>query len=88
MYSTLENLYFSVVRNLGFTSMMKLLTSSTIGYSSLLMMPVHRSISGFHKVRRCMFLAARIKLAAATSEGLYFKRLASRRAISYRYCAK
>jgi hypothetical protein len=33
-------------------------------------------------------LDARIKLAAAISDGLYFKRLASSREISCKYCAK
>jgi hypothetical protein len=35
-----------------------------------------------------MALVARMKAAAAISEGLCFKRKASKREISHRYCAK
>ena len=83
IYSAFENLYFNVVKNLGFTSTTKLLTSSTTTYKSDSNIDVLYSISLF-QVIVCFFkpLAARIKLAAAISEALYFSKLASSKAIS------
>lgn len=82
MYSCFVNLYFKVVRNLGFTSKANDLTSSTMGarYSSF--MSVAISISLFQALIFLIFLAERIKDAAAISLGLYLSKEASKRAIS------
>lgn len=88
MYSGFWNLYLSVERNLGLTSMANCLTSSMASFRSFSLYPVHFSISEFHALIFLMALVARMKAAAAISEGLCFKRKASKREISHRYCAK
>ena len=88
MYSGFWNLYLSVERNLGLTSMANCLTSSMASFRSFSLYPVHFSISEFHALIFLMAVVARMKAAAALSEGLCFKRKASKREISHRYCAK
>lgn len=88
LYSCLENLYFSVVRNFGFTSRAKLLTSSTMGCRCSSVYPEAYSISRFQMWIFLMHLEARIRAAAAISDGLYCRSEASRRAISCKYCAR
>ena len=88
MYSGFWNLYLSVERNLGLTSMANCLTSSMASFRSFSLYPVHFSISEFHALIFLMALVERMKAAAAISDGLCFKRKASRREISQRYCAK
>jgi hypothetical protein len=88
MYSGFWNLYLSVERNLGLTSMANYLTSSMASFRSFSLYPVHFSISEFHALIFLMALVERMKAAAAISDGLCFKRKASRREISQRYCAK
>ena len=82
LYSCLENLYFRVVRNLGLTSRMKPLTSSAMGLRCSSLYYVAFSISLFQTLTFLRLLAANIKAAAASSEALYFRRDASKRAIS------
>ena len=88
MYSGFWNLYLSVERNLGLTSMANCLTSSMASFRSFSLYPVHFSISEFHALIFLMALVARMKAAAAISDGLCFKRKASKREISHKYCAK
>ena len=68
--------------------MMKHLTSSTIFCNFSQLMPVWSSISADQSCILCKFLPASTRLAAASSDGLYIRRDASNKAISYRYCAK
>ena len=82
LYSCFENLYFSVVRNLGFTSSTKPLTSSAIGCRCSSVYSVALSISLFHTLTFLMALVARISDAAASSLELYLSSEASRSAIS------
>jgi len=88
-YSCLPNLYFRVVKNLGLTSITNPFRSSTTVAKSESSIPVLFSISLFH-VLVAFFnpRAERIKLAAAISDGLYFRRLASSKEISWMYWAK
>jgi hypothetical protein len=79
-------LYFNVVKNLGFTSTTKPLTSSTTAYKSMSSICVDFSISLFQTLTPFLSpLHARIKLAAAISDGLYLSKLASSKEISWMY---
>ena len=88
IYSYLLNLYFNVVKNFGFTSVIKLLTSSTHTFKSSLSIFVADSSSYDQTSYLVKCLVARIKHAAAISDPRYFKSEASRSAISCKYCAK
>ena len=88
LYSVLENLYLSVVKNLGLTSTMNPFTSSTIGCRCSSVYYVARTISLFQTLIFLMLLAARIRVAAASSLPLYLRRDESKRAISIKYWAK
>ena len=88
LYSYFENLYLSVVKNLGLTSRANDRTSSTMGAKNFSSIPVTFSISLFHALIFFRFLVDRMRAAAAISDGKYFRREASSRAISWMYWAK
>lgn len=81
-YSAFENLYLSVVKNLGLTSSANDRTSSTIGARYFSSMLVIFSISLFQQLTFLRFFVDSMRLAAAISDGLYFKSEASSREIS------
>jgi len=87
-YSGLENLYFKVAMNLGFTSKANCFRSSITVFKSSSLYLVHFSISAFHPLTFLLFLALKMNAAAAICEGVCFKKKASRRDISQRYWAK
>jgi len=82
MYSVLENLYFSVVRNFGFTSNTNDFMSSATFSKNSSFIYVPFSISLFQMLTFLRPLAARSRLAPAISLGLYLRSEASSSAIS------
>ena len=84
-YSGFENLYFKVYRNLGLTSYANNFTSSTTNFKLSSFIDVIASISLDQVFILFNYFDARIKLAAAISEFLYFNKLLSKREISAMY---
>jgi hypothetical protein len=84
-YSSFPNLYLSVERNLGLTSRANCFRSSIWAFRSFSLYPVHFSISAFHALIFLMLLAERMKAAAASCEGLCFRKKASSSEISRMY---
>ena len=85
MYSGFENLYLSVVKNLGFTSIANDLTSATTFCTGCSSMPVSFTMSLPQMFTFLSYLVASISEAAAISLGLYFSRDASNMLISAMY---
>jgi hypothetical protein len=79
------NLYLRVEINLGLISRAKHLISSTVSLKSFSEYPVNFSISLFQQLIFFNYFADKIRAAAANYDGLNLRRVASRRAISYKY---